>query len=70
VFVRYEDFDTQAEVPSGFAANPAGDRNQWVFGVSFHPSPAVVLKADFEVRDDESGSSVPERFNFGIGWSL
>lgn len=70
VFVRYEDFDTQAEVPSGFAANSAGDRSQWVFGVSFHPTHSVVLKADVEVRDDASGAAVPERLNLGIGWSL
>ncbi|MCE9594629.1 MAG: hypothetical protein K8S98_10575 [Planctomycetes bacterium] len=70
LFVRYEDFDTQAEVPTGFAANPAGDRNQWVFGVSFHPNPSVVLKADLEVRDDAAGAAVPERFNLGIGWSF
>lgn len=70
VFVRYEDFDTQADVPDGLVANPAGDRNQWVLGASFHPTHSVVLKADVEIRDDESGSAVPERVNLGIGWSL
>ena len=51
-------------------ANPAGEREQWVIGVSFHPTPAVVLKADVEVRDDGTGHDVPERLNLGVGWSL
>jgi hypothetical protein len=69
-FLRYEQFDTQSEVPDGLRPNPAGDRSAWTLGVTFHPTPSVVLKADFQARDDASGVAVPECVNLGIGWSF
>ena len=67
-FVRYDDFDTQYEMPSGVEADPAGDRHEWTFGVSFYPVPAFVVKADYQVRKDEAEDDPANKFNLGVGW--
>ena len=68
VFVRYDDFDTQYKMPSGVAADPAGDRSEWTAGLSFYLNPNVVLKADYQIRDD-SGEDLGDRINLGLGWA-
>ncbi len=69
VFVRYESIDTQAGVPSGVTADPAGARRIWTFGADYLPTPNLVFKADFQVRDDD-GEGLPERFALGLGWAF
>lgn len=70
VFVRYDDFDTQYRMPSGVASDPAGDRNEWTMGVNFYLTPSFVVKADYKIRDDESGEDLDDLFNVGIGWQF
>jgi hypothetical protein len=70
VFARYEDFDTQHRMPAGIAKNPAGDRSAWTFGASFHFTPSIVAKADYQVRDDATGGDLPDLINFGVGWQF
>ncbi len=69
-FVRYDDVDTQRDVPSGLAADPEGDRNEWTLGVGLYPLPSLVLKADYQWRDDASDMHPDNQFNLGIGWSF
>lgn len=66
-FVRWENFDTNEDVPSGFARNPAADREIWTLGAAYYPTPNVVLKADVELWEDGTGDSVT-RVNFGVGF--
>lgn len=70
LFVRYDDIDTQHDVPSGLVANPAGDRHEWTVGLSFHPARDVVVKIDYQIREDESAGDPPDQFNVGLGWRL
>jgi len=70
VFLRYDDYDTQYKMPSGVAANPAGDRSDWTFGTNFYLTPNFVIKADYQIRDDESGSDLDDLFNLGVGWAF
>jgi len=70
IFLRYDDYDTQYEMPSGIAANPAGDRTEWTFGTNFYLTPNFVIKADYQIRDDESGSDLDDLFNLGLGWAF
>lgn len=70
VFLRYEDYDTQHEMPSGVARNSAGDRTQWTFGTNFYLTPNLVVKADYQIRDDDSGSDLDDLLNLGIGWAF
>ena len=70
IFTRYDDYDTQYKMPAGVARNPAGDRRDWTLGLGFYLTPQLVLKADYQIRDDASGDSVPDLLNFGVGWQF
>ena len=70
VFARFDQIDTQRDVPSGFADDPAGDRQEWTFGVGLYPLPNLVIKADYQVRDDATSQRLDSQFNVGVGWSL
>jgi len=70
VFVRYDDYDTQYKMPSGVAADPAGSRTEWTAGLTFYPTSQVVLKADYQIRDDDSDEDLGDRFNLGLGWAF
>ncbi len=70
LFARYEALDTQAGMPAGASADPAGERTIWTFGAAFYPVSNLVLKLDYQVRDDASAAGLPERFNLGIGWQF
>jgi len=67
-FTRYESYDTHADTAGGLARNPAYDRVDITTGLSYHIAPGVVLKGDYQFRDNAlSGDSAPDRLNFGIG---
>ncbi|MGQ0794328.1 MAG: hypothetical protein ACT4NX_09655 [Deltaproteobacteria bacterium] len=66
-FVRYEKYDTQREVPSGFERNPANDRETVTVGVNYKPIKNVVIKADYSFRDNEAGTAT-DAFNLGLGY--
>ncbi len=70
VFVRYDDFDTQHDMPDGIKGNPVYDRNEWTLGISFYPIPQFVIKADYQIRDDASGEDVDNLLNLGVGWTF
>jgi len=70
VFVRYDDYDTQYSMPAGVQANPAGDRHDWTFGISFFPTHNVVVKADYQIREAEGANDPDNTFNLGIGWQF
>lgn len=68
-FVRYEDFNTQHSVATGFTADPANDRQVITSGIAYYPIPDVAVKADMESWEDgtdESGS----RFNLGVAYQF
>ena len=70
-FVRYERFDTQAQMPSGFAANPANNRKVLTFGLSYLPIPQVAIKVDHEswtAGTLAGGDDHGHRTNVGLAW--
>jgi hypothetical protein len=66
-FARWEQFDTQDEVPSGFERNPANDVRLWTFGVQYRPIPQVVVKLDYQDAHDEARTGV-DQWNLALGW--
>lgn len=66
-YVRFEKLNTQAEVPTGFAANPATDRQVTVLGAEWKPITSVVLKADYQMHKNEAETGV-NRFNIALGY--
>lgn len=70
IFVRYDDFDTQYKMPSGVAKDPAGDRTEWTLGMNFYLTPNFVLKADYQIRDDDTSDDLGDLVNLGVGWQF
>ncbi len=70
VFARYDVFDTQHKMPSGVSRNPAGDRSEWTIGVNFYPIPNLVIKADYQIRQDDTSNDLDSLLNAGVGWQF
>ncbi len=67
-FARYEAYDTHADTDGALAQNPAYDRTDITTGLTYHIAPGVVVKGDYQFRDnDDDASDVPDGLNFGIG---
>jgi uncharacterized coiled-coil protein SlyX len=66
-FARWERFDTQDSVPSGFAADPANDMRLWTFGLQYRPIPQVVVKADYQDVHNRARTGV-DQWNLALGW--
>ena len=69
VFGRYENFDTQFRMPSGFLPLKEFDRDAWVLGLTYYPDPDLAVKVDY-VRQRSQSAIVKARnsFNVGLGW--
>jgi hypothetical protein len=68
-FLRYEDFDTQKSVPTGFTADPANERQVMTAGLAYYPIPDVAIKADLESWEDGADND-GSRFNLGVGYQF
>jgi hypothetical protein len=68
-YIRYEDYDTQAEVPPGFERKPANDRSVTTFGFEVKPIYSVVVKLDFQNFRNRAGTGT-NQWNFGIGYQF
>ncbi|WP_457601601.1 DUF3373 domain-containing protein [Hydrogenivirga sp.] len=69
VFGKYEDIDTYADAPSGYA-KPTGYRFKiYNLGVSYRPHPLVALKADYVRKDvtDKDGAD-EDIYSAAITW--
>jgi len=66
-FVRYEQYDTQAEVPLGYARNPVNDRNDLTLGIAFKPIDQIVFKADWQQRHNAARTGV-NQWNMSLGY--
>lgn len=64
-FVRYERYNTQNEVASGFSADPLSDETVTTVGLNFKVHPQVVFKADYQ---NFKADNAKDRFNLGIGY--
>jgi len=66
-YVRREEVDTQAEVPRGFSADPANDRESLTLGLAFQPIDPIVLKVDYQDYDNGAGTGV-DQLNVALGY--
>lgn len=68
VFGRYEQYNTHASTEGTLMQNDAYNRTDITTGLSYHIAPGVVLKGDYQFRDNAAkGDEVDDRLNFGIG---
>ncbi len=69
VFSRYENFDTQSKMASGFLPLRQFDRDAFVTGFTYFPEPDIALKLDYTVlRNQSRFIKARNGFNLGIGW--
>jgi cell division protein FtsB len=66
-YARWETYNTQDEVPRGFAANPANDVETLTLGFAYQPIDQLVLKVDHQNIDNEAGTGT-DQFNVLLGW--
>ncbi len=66
-FVRYEQYDTQAQVPSGYARNPENDRTDLTLGLAFRPIDQIIFKADWMQRHNAAQTGV-NQWNMSLGY--
>lgn len=67
-FIRYEKWDTQADIPSNISRNVASSNDVWTVGANYWPHPQVVLKADYQKLDKPDGDKGDKRLNLGLGY--
>jgi len=66
-YARYEKFDTQQRVPSGFLRNAANDRTIFTLGVAFKPISQTVIKVDYQNVDNEANTGT-NQWNVALGY--
>lgn len=69
LFARYEQFDTNAEMPDGIPADPSAERTVLSAGAAFMPIEKISLKADYEHWEDDTDAQV-DRFNLGAAFEF
>lgn len=68
-FVRWERIDTQESVPGGYTINPANDRTEYTYGLTYMPHPQVTVKIDYQDFRNTAVTGV-NRFNIGLGYAF
>jgi len=68
-YVRYEQVDTQDEVPPGFVRDLTRDGDFTTFGVEVKPIPNVVLKADYQWITNAADTG-RNQVNVNLGYSF
>jgi hypothetical protein len=66
-YARYEQYDTQAQVPVGYARNPENDVTELTLGIAFQPIPQLILKADWQQRHNAAKTGV-NVWNASLGY--
>ena len=66
-YLRWEQINTQQEVPDGWTANPANDEQLFTLGLAFQPIEQLIFKAEYQNIDNEAGTGV-DQFNLSMGY--
>jgi hypothetical protein len=64
-YARYEAVDTQAEVPSGFASDPANDFDIVTLGLNWRPRSNLVFKLEYQDHEQSA-----DGWNLAMGFSF
>lgn len=69
---RGEWLDLQASLPQGGFAKAGGAEEQqnYNFGVAWKPLHNVIVKADYQIRDDKTAAGLPDQFNASVGFDF
>jgi hypothetical protein len=66
-FLRYENYNTQAEMAGNLVANEAYDKNELIFGLNYKVAEGAAFKIDYQlVNNAVAGSEKGKTFNAGV----
>ncbi|MBI4209753.1 MAG: hypothetical protein HY538_08635 [Deltaproteobacteria bacterium] len=66
-FFRWERYNTQENVPGGFTENPANNRTEFTYGLTYKPIDNLALKFDYQDMNNKADAGV-NQVNLGIGY--
>jgi outer membrane murein-binding lipoprotein Lpp len=66
-FARYERYDTQSEVPTGYSRNPENEAKVLTLGAVFKPIEPIAIKIDWQRRRNAARTGV-NQWNVGLGY--
>jgi hypothetical protein len=66
-FVRYEELNTQDQVPAGYAADPANDRSILSLGAAWKPLANIAFKGDYQIWKNQAKTGV-NQLNVNVGY--
>jgi hypothetical protein len=66
-YARWEWFDTQAEVPSGYSRDPAREVEVLTLGIAWRPIDQIIFKLDHQDYDNEAGTAI-DQWNVALGY--
>ncbi len=68
-FVRYESYNTQEKVESGFTKDLSKERINTVVGINAKPTDKVVFKADYTIGKNKAKTGY-DTWRLGVGWNF
>jgi hypothetical protein len=69
-FVRYENYDTQADVPAGVVRDESLARRVTTLGLSYKPLYNVVFKGDYQLQRNKAGLDELDLLSLGVGYQF
>jgi hypothetical protein len=69
-FLRYEQYDTHADVPAGVVKDGSLARRITTFGLSYKPVYNVVFKGDYQLQRTKAELAEGELLSLGIGYQF
>ena len=66
-YLRWEQINTQEQVPDGWTSNPANDEQLLTLGLAYQPIEQLIFKAEYQNIDNEAGTGV-DQFNLSMGY--
>jgi hypothetical protein len=69
-FLRYENYNTQADTPAGTAQDESLARRITTVGVSYKPVYNVVFKGDYQLQRNKAGVGEGELLSLGVGYQF
>lgn len=67
-FFRFESYDTQAAVPSGYERNSSLSKDVYTVGFSYKPVDKVVIKADYKNYQVDGPTPTADEVALGLGF--
>ncbi len=66
-YLRWEQINTQEDVPDGWSADPANDQEIFTLGLAYQPIQQLIFKAEYQSVGNEAETGV-NQFNLSMGY--